>query len=83
MSYSLSGSGSAEEIVTKLEEAFANNYPEPALGVEEQIESSIAFVNSVVDGQEGNFSASLSGHVNQGEDDPSRSSASVSVSPTS
>lgn len=82
MSYSISQSGEASELKAQLEESFAAYYLNPAPGTKEQVERSAAFVGEHLSGLKGRFQATLTGHVNQGENDPQRTSLSISVQPT-
>lgn len=83
MSFSLSLKGKRNELVQQLEEAFENNYPEPAEGVADLVGVGIDMVASFAStsDDDGNFNATVSGHARQSDTD--RDSLNVSIQSTS
>lgn len=83
MSFSVGAAGTRDEVLTNVRERFADNYPDPAPGVEEILETGLGcaedFLNEHSD--EGNYSVTISGHAKQGDGD--RNSMQVSVNAVS
>lgn len=82
MSFSVGQAGTKDEVAGKLVEAFSNNYPNPADGVQDLFDLGVDFVERFADSSEdeGNYSVSISGHAKQSETE--RDSLSVSINAT-
>lgn len=84
MSYSVSANGPKAEVADNLDAAFGRAYPEAAEAVDDAFSLVSNFVReffAVVE-DNGQFSVSVSGHANLGQDDYSaRDSVSVSIFP--
>lgn len=83
MSFSIAVSGTKDEIAQRAREAFQQNYPEPVPGVQELFEAGAEALEGFASssGDEGNYSASVSGHAKQSDTD--RDSLSISINAVS
>lgn len=85
MSFSVGTVGTKDEVAEKLNEAFDNNYPEPADGVREMFSLGSDFVERFAGRSEddGNYSVSISGHAKQSDVEGDRDWLSVSINAAS
>lgn len=83
MSFSVGVQATRENAVEKLEEQFSTVYSSPDPGVKELFSAGCdgvaSFCNASSD--EGNYSVSVSGHAQQADNESSRDSLSVLISP--